>query len=134
MSTALLSRALVAVLALLALNAFAYGAFYLLSPGEGVGEFGYDTSGPVEQGALHLVSMVGAGLLGFMGFALLAIALVLRGERSGLAVALVLGATYLGIGIFMALNQLWVDALIYGGFGAAVGLLAGILWKPMRPA
>ncbi len=122
----LLSGSLVAVLALLALNALAYGAFYLADPAGGLREFGLDAAAGMGPGALHLVSMVGIGLLGFAGFAVLAIVRLLRGDRSGVGVALVLGAVYLALGGYFAFSRNAVDALIYGGFGVLVTVLAGV--------
>lgn len=124
---------LTVVLGLLALNGLAYGAFYLFSPAAGLGEFGYDTTLEAEAGALHLVSLAGITLLGFAGFALLAIRYIARGVRAGLGVAHVLGGIYLGLGAYAVSAQLWVDALIYGGFGLLVTLLAAIGWQSMPP-
>ena len=129
----ILSKALIGILVLVALNALAYGTSFVISPEQGLGEFGYDTSGTIDDGAIFLVSLVGIGMLGFMGFAILAIVLLLKRNRNGLAVTLVLGGTYLAIGIYWFSNQVWMDAMIYGGFGALISLLSGLLWKSMAP-
>lgn len=124
-----LSKTLIVILVLLALNALAYGVFFVTFPAEGLREFGFDSSGGTDDGAIFLIGMVGIGFLGCMSFAILAIALIFKRNRSGLAVTLVLGTIYLAIGIYTIANQLWVDALIYGGFGSLISLLAGLVWK-----
>ena len=115
--------ALVLVLGVLALNALAYGCWFIAAPREGLGEFGYPTA-PVLSGALYLVGLVGVAMLGAAAFALLAIFLLMRGRPGGLAVSLVLGASYLGVGLYALLNGMTVDALIYGGFGVLVTALS----------
>jgi hypothetical protein len=123
------SKFLIAMLALLALNAVAYGAFFVFSPEAGLGELAYDRPPATDHGAFFLVRLVGVGLLGAAGFALLAIRLVLRGEWAGPAVSLMLGATYLAVGACAVVSQLWVDAAIYGGFGVLVALLSAFAWR-----
>ena len=124
----ILSILLVAVLALLALNTFAYGCSFVADPVSGLGEFGYDTSGDIDDGAKVLVGFVGAGFIGFAAFSVLAAWWVIRRNRAGLSVALVLGGTFLLVAAFAASKQLWMDAGIYGSFAAAVTVLAGLLW------
>ncbi|NIP17879.1 MAG: hypothetical protein GWM87_06775 [Xanthomonadales bacterium] len=120
---------LIAVLALLALNAVAYGLFFVVSPADGLREFAVSGAVPVTPGTLHLVSLAGIGFLGFAGFAVLAAALLLQGKGNGAGVAAVLGATYLAIGLHAISIGLRVDALIYGGFGVLTCLFSALLWR-----
>ena len=117
--------ALLAVLSLLVLNALAYGCWFIVSPQEGFGEFGRLPE-QAGAGALYLVGLVGIAMLGAAAFALLAMYLLIRGRPGGLPVAVVLGACYLGIGLFALLNGMPVDAMIYGGFGLLVAALAAV--------
>ena len=130
----LLKILLIAVLLLIALNAVLYGSYFLADPKAGLGEFGYDTSGTIDDAAKILVGLAGIGFIGFAAFSILAAWMVIKGDRAGLSVTIVLGGTYLLIGTYAMFNQLRVDAYIYGGFGITITLLAGTLWKFMAPA
>ena len=118
--------ALLAVLGLLVLNALAYGCWFIASPHEGFGEFGQSPE-PAGKAALYLVGLVGVVMLGAAAFALLAMYLLIRGRAGGLPVAVVLGICYLGVGLYALLNEMPVDALIYGGFGVLVTGLVAVL-------
>lgn len=52
--------ALLAVLGLLALNALAYGSWFIVSPHEGIEEFGQTAA---SAGTLYLVGLVGVAML-----------------------------------------------------------------------
>ena len=129
-----LSKILIAILILIALNALAYGVGFVTDPEAGLEEFGYDTSVTIDDAARILVGLVGIGLTGFAAFSVLAAWMVIRGNRAGLFVTIVLGGTYIPIGIYAIFKQLWFDGFFYGGVGIAITLLAGALWKSMAPA
>ncbi len=67
----LLSKSLVAILILVAVNALAYRVPFLAAPEDGLEEFSYDTSGTIDDAAEILVSLVGIGLIGFTTFSVL---------------------------------------------------------------
>jgi hypothetical protein len=126
---------LISILVLLAVNALAYGGFFFVSPADGLREFGYVQAGQAGEGAAVLVRILGVAMLGFAGFAVMAVFLLLRNSRSGLWVALILGVDYVFLGIAFAMHQIWTDALIYGGFGVLTWIAAGPLcWSrsPLR--
>lgn len=120
-----------AILSLLALNALAYGAWFITSPLQGLGEFG-PAIAPAAAGALYLVSLVGMAMLGAAAIAVLAIYLLVRGRAEGFWMAGVLGVAYLGTGILALHNQLMVDAAIYGSFGVLVTVLTGLRFLGQR--
>jgi len=129
-----LSKILIAILILIAVNALAHGVPFLAAPETGSEEFSYDTSATIDDAARILVSLVGIGLIGFATFSVLLAWMIITDNRGGLSVTIVLGGTYLLISIYAIFNLPWVDAFIYGGFGTAITLLAAILWRSMAPA
>lgn len=123
---------LIVVLVLLGLNALAYGSYFVFSPAAGLGEFGVDNVEEASRSAVFLVSLVGAGLLGTVGFAALAIFLLIGNSRTAFPVTLLLGVTYLGVGLVAVLHLFMVDAIIYGGFGLAICILCAWHWRASR--
>ena len=99
-----LPKILVAILILIAVNALAHRVPFLAAPETGSEEFGYDTSGTIEDAAGILVSLVGIGLIGFATFSVLAAWMIIKGNRGGLSVTIVLGGTYLLISIYAIFN------------------------------
>ena len=131
----ILRKILIAILIFIAIHALAYGIGFVAAPEAGLEEFGYDTSGTIDDGARILIGIVGIAFIGVTAFSVLAAWRITKGDRTGLSVTIVLGGIYLLMGIYASFfEQLRFDAFFFGGCGIAIILLAGMLWKSMAPA
>ncbi|MFQ6027176.1 MAG: hypothetical protein ACE5Q6_06770 [Dehalococcoidia bacterium] len=126
---------LIAILIFIAIHALAYGTGFVAGPEAGLEEFGYDTSEAIDDGARILIGIVGIAFIGAAAFSVLAAWRTIKGDQSGLAVTIVLGGIYLGMGIYASFfERLWFDVFFFGISGFAIILLAGMLWKSLAPA
>ena len=106
-----------------------------MEPTAGLEEFGFEISVPIDGSAKILVRLLGIGLFGFAAFGILAAWRIIKGDQAGLSIMIVLGGIYLAIGIYVSsVERLRHDAGFFGGFGIALLLMAGFLWKSMAEA
>ena len=130
-----LSKITIAILTFIAVHAMAYGSGFVADPTAGLEEFGYETSVPIDGSAKILVRLVGIGLFGFPAVGILAAWRIIKGDQTGLSIMIVLGGIYLAIGIYVStIARLRYDAGFFGGFGIAMLLMAGFLWKSLTEA
>lgn len=120
----IVKAALTLLIGLLVMQALGYGIGFVVDPASGVREFGYEKRTVVDDLMVTLVGLVGVGMLGIAALLTLSAILVWRGNPAGAYVAMVLGGTYVAVGLCALRAEWWWDAGFYGGTGASLIVLS----------
>ena len=130
-----LKSVLTLVIAVLVLQALAYGLSFAIDPAVGVDAFGYEAPAVVDDLTVALVGMAGVGMIGTAALLVLSAILVWRVNPAGAYLAAIVGAVYLGLGRCSYRAEWWWDANFYGLAGTTLLVLAvAVRWLQAGPA